>query len=231
MNDEKEIDLLRLFNAAFRRWPFVLGAAVLGAVVMLLYTMFLVTPLYSSTASVYISNKVAYNTNSESVDITDVYSSEALVPVYSSIVGTNTALEKVAKSCGLPYTAKQIASMLYTEQIEDTAVLKLTVVNPNPEHSSLLANAVATTAISEITKFAPGSSAYIIDAAEMPEAPFSPSVKKNVLLGFIAGAMAVIAVAVVMELLDTKMKNDEDFARITGAPVLGRVSLMGTTRK
>ncbi|MGN1098206.1 MAG: YveK family protein, partial [Clostridia bacterium] len=207
MNDEKEIDILRLARVVLKRWPFILVAAVLGALLMLLYTEFFVTPLYSSTASVYISNKVEYNTNSESVDITDVYSSQALVPVYSSIVRTNSALEKVSKSCGLPYTAKQIASMLSTYTVTDTAVLKLTVVNPIAEHSSILANSIATTAISEITKFAPGSTAYIIDEAEIPRSPFSPSVKKNVLMGFLVGAVLVIAVVVIMEIMDTKLKD------------------------
>ncbi len=230
MNNEREIDMSKLFWAMLRCWPSIAGAAALGTVLMFLYTNLLVTPLYGATASVYISNKVDYDTNSESVDVADVYSSEALVPVYSSIVGTNTALEKVVKNSGLPYSAKQIASMLSTHQIEDTAVLELTVVNPYPEHCEILANEIATTAIGEITKFAPGSSAYIIDAAEAPKAPFYPSKKKNIFLGFVGGALIAAVLAMIREILDTKLKDDEEFSELIGAPILGKINVMGTDK-
>lgn len=221
MEQNKEIDVLKILFAVKKRLIFVVLAAVIGAAAMFFYTRFFAVPMYRAEALVYISNKVTYNTGTDSVDRTDIDSSVQLVPVYRSIIKTNAALDKVSQSCGLPYTTKQISSMISTSQIEETAVMRISASAPVAEHCSVLANSVATTGISEITKFAPGSSAYIIDEAETPSAPYSPSMKKNMILGFFVGAMIVIAATVVLELMDTRLKGEEELAGVIGAPVLG----------
>lgn len=223
MEDNMEIDVFKLLLSLKRRLPAIAVAAVAGALIMFVVTYFFSVPMYRAEAKVYISNKVAYDSSSQSVDIVDINASIQLVPVFSQLIGTETVLDKVAAASQLPYTARQIADLVHTEQIEDTAVLKVSVVSPNPEHSAVLANTFATTGITEITKVAPGSSAYLIDEAEAPALPYSPSLPKRVLIGFFAGALIVAAVVVIKELFDTKVRTEEDLAGVIGAPVLGVV--------
>lgn len=227
MTDTKEIDVLRLLMAVRKRLGFIIAAAIAGALLMLLYTKFMTIPMYRSNALVYISNKVTYNTSTDSVNLSDIDSSQRLVPVYRSIIKTNAALDKVAQAVaeetGINYTAKRLSYMVSTSQIEGTAILRISVSAPDPEHCAIIANEVATTGISSIVNYAPGSSAYIIDEADPPQAPYAPSMKRNMMLGFMAGAFVVIAIAVVLELFDKRLRKEEDFSDIIGAPVLGVV--------
>lgn len=228
MDSAKEIDVLRLVKVALRRWYIILGAGAVCAALVLLYTVFFVTPLYSATAKVYIKNKVDYNTNQEEVNINDVYSSQALVPVYSTMIRTNMVLDKVMNSpelaaTGIDFTTNDLAEVISTEQEGETAVLGITVVTPDPELSSIIANAVVATGISEIANVAPGSSADLLEPAETPEKPFSPSIPRNGILGFIVGAFLAVLVIVLSDVFDTKLKDEESLSSIIGAPVLGRI--------
>ncbi len=229
MDNTKEIDVLRLAKVALRRWYVILGVGVICAALVLLYTVFLVTPLYSATAKVYIKNKVDYNTNQEEVNINDVYSSQALVPVYSTMIRTNMVLDKVVNSpelmdAGIEYTTAQLSEMISAEQQGDkTAILSITVVNPNKEYCSVIANAVVATGIAEIANVAPGSSADLLEPAETPEKPFSPSIPRNGILGFLVGAFVAAAIVVLSDVFDTKIKDEEALSNIIGAPVLGRI--------
>ncbi len=237
MDATNEIDVLRLVKVALRRWYIILGAGLLCAALVLLYTVFLVTPMYSSTAKVYIKNKVDYNTNQEEVNINDVYSSQALVPVYSTMIRTNMVLDKVVSSpelaeAGIDYTTADLSEMISTEQEGDkTAILGITVVNPNREYCSVIANAVVATGIAEIANVAPGSSADLLEPAETPEKPFSPSIPRNGILGFLVGAFIAVLAIVLGDVFDTKIKDDETLSGLIGAPVLGRIgSQIGTVK-
>lgn len=224
MNERKEIDTLRLMLALVKKWKIILCAAVLGALVMFLYTEYLVTPLYASTATIYISNRVAYSSSSDSVNVSDVYSSQSLVPIYSSIVYTNAILEDVAESCNLSLTPTQIASMLSISSVENTSVIRLTASSPNGEFSAMIANSVAEAANTGLAQYAPGSASYVIDEAEPASSPYYPSTKKNVAIGFIAGAFIVVAAVAVGELMNKKIRTEDEFAEIIGEPVLGVIS-------
>ena len=47
---EDTIDLLELFMGLLAHWTLIAATAVVGAVLMALYTFFLVTPMYKATA-------------------------------------------------------------------------------------------------------------------------------------------------------------------------------------
>ncbi len=221
MNNNDRIDILSLMYAVKRRLALVIAAAVLGTAAMFVYTFFFATPMYRTEALVYTSNKVKYSFGSDSTDLTDINTSSQLVPIYQAIIKTNAALTKVSESCGLGYSSEQIASMISTDRVEDTAIMRIIASSPSAEESMIIANSVATVGISEITKYVPGSSAYIIDEAEKPEKPYSPSMVKNLLLGFFVGAVLSIAVVAVLELFDTRIRAEEQFSEIINAPVLG----------
>lgn len=221
---EKEIDILgSLLLVLKKRAVWIIAAALLGTIIMGIYTYVFAEPLYRSSASVYISNKVQYNTNTSSVDLEDFNSSVQLVPVYSSFVKTATAFNKVIEETGINYTAKDMKKMISTSAVENTAILLITASAPNPEDSALIANSLATIGVSEMAHFAAGSTAYIIDRANPPKAPYSPSNKKNLMMGFLAGAFIAAVIVIIAELLDTRLKEEDDFVSIIGAPVLGSI--------
>ena len=54
---EDTIDLLELFMGLLAHWTLIVATAVVGAVLMALYTFFLVTPMYKATATIYVVSR------------------------------------------------------------------------------------------------------------------------------------------------------------------------------
>jgi len=63
----------------------------------------------------------------------------------------------------------------------------------------------------------------VVDKAQVPLAPFKPSLSRNLSMGLIIGLLVGLMVAWLLEHLDDSIRFVEDVERETGAPVLGVV--------
>ena len=67
----------------------------------------------------------------------------------------------------------------------------------------------------------------IIEDGELPIYKTSPSMSKNVMLGFLLGAVLVAGIVVVLELLDDTIQSEEDIEQYLGIPTLAVVPELG----
>lgn len=63
----------------------------------------------------------------------------------------------------------------------------------------------------------------IIDPAVRPESPVSPRPLLNLAVATFLGLFAGVGAALVLELMDTSVRSEEELERLLGAPVLGRI--------
>jgi capsular exopolysaccharide synthesis family protein len=63
----------------------------------------------------------------------------------------------------------------------------------------------------------------VVDRAEVPAAPFKPSLRKNALLAVFLGLLGGIGLAFLFEHLDDTLKMPDDLERHLGLPVLGMI--------
>jgi len=73
-----------------------------------------------------------------------------------------------------------------------------------------------------------GEKFTIIDAARLPEKPFSPNIPAILLIGMILGLGAGIGTASIREYGDHSVRSVDALARITGFPVLAAIPLIAT---
>jgi len=71
------------------------------------------------------------------------------------------------------------------------------------------------------------SNLNVVDAAVIPSAPIIPNVRKNLLLGFLAGLGLGIMLAFLLEYLDDTIKDADQAKRVTGIPLLGSIPQIG----
>lgn len=69
------------------------------------------------------------------------------------------------------------------------------------------------TKMGEIMKSDPPTT---VENAETPQDPISPSLKKNTILGFLAGAVLVCAILVIQFLLNDNIKTEDDIEKYLG---------------
>ena len=216
-----EIDLKEYFRVLLKKiWIVILCAVIVGTSV-LVYTVNFVPPKYQASTSIYINNNSGSVGNS--VSSSDLAVALRLVASYANIIQSEKVMNKVLEETGLMLTPGQLRSMVKAEPMGETEMLKVTVTTPNAQMSATIANAIAEVAPGEITEIIEGSSAKIVDRATVPQNPSSPSYATSAVLGAAGGALLVMGVILLQMMMDARIKNEEDLAKICDIPVLGTI--------
>lgn len=220
--DVLEIDLWKLLLLYLRRWRLILLCGLAGAVIALVYTANFITPLYRASVTVYV-NSVKASQQVDYISASNLATAQQLVNTYVNIIRSDTVLEKVVDSAGLEYTAAQIRCMMTAAQVDETELFTVYISHPNPEMAAKIANAVARVAPGEIEEFVEGSSTKIIDYAKVPTSRYTPSYRKNTLLGGVVGCFLAVLYVTLLYLLDVRIKSEEDLTQLFDLPMLGQI--------
>ena len=223
VQEEESIDLLRLFRALWHRAWLLILAAVIGGALGYTATKLFVTPTYRTYFSSYVNNRKDTGESVNYVTSTDLSASRYLVLTYGSIITSRTVLEEAAKKAGLELTYAQLRGAVSTSIITNTEIINVYVVLPNPSDAQKLAQAISDVAPLQMNKIVEGSSMQIIDEASLPTSIYSPSYRKNALIGAMAFFLLVALVIVLRELLNTKVTTEEELESRFGIPVIGTI--------
>lgn len=218
--DEDTIDLLELALGLLEHWKLIAVTAVTGAVLMALYTFFLVTPMYKATATIYVVSR-----NDSVLNFSDLQVGSELTSDYIKVFEMWEVHEKVISNLDLDYTYTNMASMLSVTNTSDTRMLDITVTNPDPEEAAAIANEYADVGVKYISEKMKTDEPTLMSSARVPENPFSPNKAKNILLGFVVGFVLACGVVVVRILLDDTYKTAEDIRKYAGLVVLASVPM------
>ena len=215
---EDTIDLLELFMGLLAHWTLIAATAVVGAVLMALYTFFLVTPMYKATATIYVVSR-----NDSVLNFSDLQVGSELTSDYIKVFEMWEVHEKVISNLDLDYTYTDMTSMLSVTS--DTRMLDITVTNPDPEEAAAIANEYADVGAKYISEKMKTDEPTLMSSARVPENPFSPNKSKNILLGFVVGFVLASAVVVLRTMLDDTYKTAEDIRKYAGLVVLASIPL------
>lgn len=217
----EEIDLKELFTILMERiWLILITALVAGALVFG-FTKLFIKPMYTSSIKMYVNNSTGIKPDRTSGDI---YAAQAIVDTYITIIQSDTILNEVISQSGVPYTTGQLHNMISSRSLNNTEVFQVNVSSTDPTEAATLANSIADTAPAYLTEIVSGSSVKIIDRATVNEIPVSPNVLTNTMIGLVLGFMLAIGYVLLVSLMDTRIKTEQDLAKISDLPVLGAIS-------
>ena len=147
-------------------------------------------PLYRANVRLVVNNSI----NQEYIASTDLSVSQKLVDTYVTVIKSDTVLEKVQESGNFTYSPARLRSMITAQQVENTEIIDVSVTDPDPRTAAEIANTLAMVAPGECAKIITGSSAKVLDYAQMPTNPVSSqNIWKDAMLGaLVAAALAVV---------------------------------------
>ncbi len=181
-------------------------------------TYFLVDPVYSATATLYVSS----NSGQAGPVLTEsgLRLSQQLVDTYIVILKSDSVLNKVAEQTDLGYTANQLRSMISASSTNGTEAFSVTVTNEDPAAAQKIVNTTIDVAPDEIIRVVKAGSVEVIDRAKLPTAPSSPSIPRNTAIGILLGLVLSVAVIVITTLFDTTIHTENDLEAFN-IPILG----------
>lgn len=219
-----EIDLSKLGKALWHKfWLILLIAFVLGGAAFA-YSVFFVTPMYESEATMYVNNNdIAIGNTSVSISSGELTARQKLVDTYIVILKSRTTLNKVKADVGLDYSYDKLKKMISAAPVNNTEVFSIKVKSADPEEAMKIANSVAIILKDNISQIVDGSSARIVDYAIVNSAKVSPSITKNCIIGFVIGAIVACIIIVIRTLTDTIIRDEEYLTETYNLPVLAAI--------
>ena len=228
-NSSKELDFAELLSVFWKHKAIIVILAVLAAFVSYFYVYYSV-PMYESSGVLYVSNKEVNHeeeltaaASAASMKSSDITASRSLVTSYLEILKTNDFLEKVSSDLGGAYTPKEIKGMLYMSSLNETELLSVRAVSPDPKTSYDVVNAVLKHAPETLIYVFDSGSAKVVDSPRMPQKPISKGLVRKTVLGFAIGAVLGCAIVFLMHFLDNKVHKASDLTQRYQLSVLGEI--------
>ncbi len=215
---ETEIDPIELLRQLLSRIGLILTTAIIGTVLAGLYTFYYVTPIYESTAKLYV-----LNSGDSAINLSDLQVGSYLASDYIEVFNTWEVHEMVIQNLDLPYNTKYMQNNLTVYNPGNTRIIFITFESPDPHEAMVIANEYASVAIQFISKTMATEEPNIMSAALEPAYPTSPKKTVNLLMGFMVGLFLSGGAVVLRYMIDDKVKTAEDIRKYATLPVLAVV--------
>ena len=220
-NQAVEIDVFATLKVLWKRKFSIILVALVFAIAAFSYSAFLAKKEYQSTSRIYVVSR--QNQDNNALTNSDLQAGSYLVKDYREIILSQNVLSQAIEELKLDLTPAELSKKISVSVPTDTRILSITAKDGNPKEAARIANGLRNVAAEKIIAVTKVSDVTTLDEAEVPQSPSSPNIRRNVLLGFIAGAGLMVVLLVVVEVLDDRVKRPEDVEELMGLPLLGVV--------
>lgn len=211
-DSEIEIDLLELFAHYRTRLKWIVLGFIIGALIAGLLTQFAITPKYTATAKMYMVSSSSQSV----VDLTDLNIGQSISSDYVELLKTRPIVESIIQEQHLPYSYKELSSMLSLSVVADTRILTIDVTSTDKREAMNIANALAEKGVSELPKLMETPEPHVAEYAIVPVNKSSPSLTKNTMIGALLGLLIMLGIFTVGFLMDDTFKTAEDVEKAFG---------------
>ena len=212
------IDLLELFYVLKKKILLILMAALIGGCVAGVYTQFFMTPVYSSMSSILVLSKETTLTS-----LADLQLGASLTSDYTVLIKSTPVLEQVIENLNLDTTVEELENQISINNPTDTRILEITVQDTDAAMAKKVVDEIANVSSDYIGDKMEVVPPKVIEVGKIATVRTSPSVKKNIMLGFLLGFVACAGIIVVYAVMDDTIKTEEDIEKYLGVSVLAKV--------
>ena len=220
-NQAVEIDIFATLKVLWKRKFSIILVALVFAIAAFGYSAFLAKKEYQSTSRIYVVSR--QNQDNNALTNSDLQAGAYLVKDYREIILSQNVLSQAIEELKLDMTPAELSKKISVSVPTDTRILSITAKDGDPKEAARIANGLRNVAAEKIISVTKVSDVTTLDEAEVPQSPSSPNIRRNVLLGFDAGAGLMVVLLVVVEVLDDRVKRPEDVEELMGLPLLGVV--------
>ena len=227
-NNEIEINLFDILLLLKDNFGKILGLALVGAIVALAATMFLIKPTYRSYFTAFINNKSANAQSAEGTDKlngADLSTSQDLTYTYTTILKSAPLIDKALERAGLSdvYSAGAVLGNTTTSIDSNTQIINLYVTLPSSEDAYRISKALVEVSPDYIADIVEGSSMKIITSPVLATNQYTPDTRKNTAIGFFVGAVIMCLLVMVNHFRDTRIRNEQELENKFGLQIIGLI--------
>ncbi|AYY66417.1 capsule biosynthesis protein CapA [Staphylococcus hominis subsp. hominis] len=215
---ENTLGLSKLIEILKRKWKLLIMIPILFMIIALLVTLFLMKPQYQANTQVLVNQK---EKNSDLM-AQEVQSNIQLVNTYSEIIKSPRILDEVAKKEN-QYTSSDIKNMLVVNTQANSQILNINIKNNNKQKAEKVANDIATVFSKKMPSIMNVDNVSVLSKANGTATKVSPKLYVNIVIGLVIGLLLALGIIILNELLDKRIRNEEDVKSELDIPVLGSI--------
>ena len=214
--------LLELLTLLRKHLKLVIMLPIVCMVAMGLASVLMMSDTYTATTDMYVLAS-SEGSNSSSALSSDLSASQMLTNDVATLLQSDRVMSDAADQLGLP-NLRGYNIMVTSEST--TRVITLQVTSSDAQGSANVANALADCVSNVAQEVMNVESVNVIDEAPTPEAPSGPNRMLYVAVAAMAGLFAAVAIVVLMDVIDTRVRSAEDVEELLELPVIGRIPEM-----
>ena len=216
---ENEINILDMLFVVRKNIVKIILTAIVTAVIFLVYTLTMVTPMYQSTTQLLVKG-----ISQEAMSIyPDSTSRLMLMNNCIEVLSGTASMAKVADQLSVNVTPEDLQSMVSISSPADTQVLKISAVCSDKEIAREIAETVEKVSADILAENVGVSALSTIQEAKTPVSPVSPNPVKNTILGGFLGGILAVAFYLAMWFINNKIHTPADAEKALGLTVFSSV--------
>lgn len=227
MNQQKdviEIDMREVLLLLTHHLFGILAVTLAGALAAGLISIYGMTPLYTSTAQIYIL------TNQDTVvSLSDLQMGSSLANDYEELIKSRPVVEEVADRLQLDLSYEELLSCLAVTNKENTRIIRVTVTYKEPAVAKEIADTFAEVSRKRISEIMNLDEPNIVENAVVAKRQSSPNNVRNIAIGGILGFMLAVGFFIVRSILDDTINTADDIEKYLGLNMLAAIPAEGGT--
>lgn len=221
----EEISLKECLLILRKRLWLIILPTILFVVASGIISFFVLEPKYQTFTTLMVGNPRDYQSIDNRLEYNDLLLNQKLVPTYGELVKTRVVADQVIDKLNLDMDYNNFIKKANVNLVEDTEIIKLEIVDTDPELATKIANETAIVFMENVKEFMLVDNVQVIDRAQIPNKPISPMPKLNMAIAGVLGLMLGMFLVFLLEYLDNTIKTPEDVERYLGLPVIGTIPM------
>ncbi|TDM43730.1 capsule biosynthesis protein CapA [Macrococcoides canis] len=215
---EEVIDISKVLNLLKRNWKFIVGLSLLGALIAAAISFFLIKPTYSASTQILVNSKDDSSQYELQANQTDLQ----LINTYNEIIKSPVILDKVAKNLKIK---NDLASKITVSNSTQSKVITITANAKNYKDAASIVNETAKVFSQQIGKIMKTDNVTVLTKADKNKnaTPVKPKPLINTLIGLILGLTFALIIILLNNILDKRVKTEEEVQEILNLPVIGMI--------
>ena len=173
---------------------------------------------YTAVVSMYVLTTT--DSTSDGVSSTDLSASQMLTNDVATLIESERVLGDAAEGLSMESLDDY---ELDVESSTSTRVITLSVTGDSAQAVAIVANEIAEVVNEVAQEVMSVEAVNIIDEASTPTAPSGPNRIMYTAVALLAGIFLAIALIVLMDMANTRVRSAEEAEELLGIPVIGRI--------
>ena len=222
----EEIDLKELLNYFWNKKLIIILFVLVFSIGGFIYTSKIQKPLYKSYTTILLTKEEG----SATITSNDISLNRNLVDTYREIIKSRNVVGKVITNLNLDYSVDELMKKISVENINDTEIIRISVVDADEWKSMTIADEIAKVFNTEVVKLYSIQNIGVIDTAELPSKPYNVNPVKTTALAAAIGAVLSLGIVFVIFYFDSTIKGSEEIEKKLGLVVIGTIPMSGGRR-